>query len=576
MAGLQLSGLASGLDWKGLVDTLMQLERTPATRLEAEKVTNTTRLNALSTLGTRLTELRTAAAALNTAGTFNSRTASLGAAASGWSANAASGAALGTYSFKVSKLATAAKLSGAGDIGSGIAPSSDVSGVTLSTLGTSTAVTAGVFTVNGAQVTVDLTDSLQDLFDKVATATGNTVTASYNATTDRIELAGTGPITLGAANDTSNFLTAARLYNNGTAAISSTSALGAANPSAALSNARLRSAITAVDAEGVGSFSINGVAISYDVDTDSITSVLAKINSSNAGVSAAFDQASDRVVLTNKTTGDVGIAINEASGGLLGALGLTSGTTLTAGENAEFSVNGGETLYSTSNTLSDAVHGITGLSLTAASETTQSVTIAADTAAMRSKIETFITKFNAVQSYIDEQTKTTTTNGKVTAGVLSSNREVQSWATAFRSGAFSAVPGLTGTVSRLEQLGIDFTAGTSQLEIKNSAKLDAALTSHPNDVDAFFRTSATGFAARFSNLFNSFTGSDGNGGLLKGQKDNLLKANTSLDQQIADIDRRLVERRAQMETAFIAMEQAQAKLQQMQTQLTNAFFKDSK
>ena len=41
MASMQLSGLASGLDWKSLVDQLMDLERAPINRIEREKTVNT-------------------------------------------------------------------------------------------------------------------------------------------------------------------------------------------------------------------------------------------------------------------------------------------------------------------------------------------------------------------------------------------------------------------------------------------------------------------------------------------------------------------------------------------------------
>lgn len=572
MAGLQLTGLASGLDWKSLVDQLIQLERTPATQLEIEKITNTSRLTSLSTVGTRLSELKTAADALKEAGLFSGRTATFGGTTT-WTASAADATASGSHTFVVSNLATQARLTGGADIGTGIAATNDVSGVTISSMGTSTAVTAGEFTVNGARVTVDPTDSLQDLFDAISTATSGDVTASYDAATDRITLtSGSGtPVQLGAANDTSNFLTVARLFNNGTDSVSSAGSLGSVSSTATLENARLRTAITAVDGDGKGSFTINGVAIEYDIHTDSLSTVLARINASSAGVTASFDSASDRVILTNKATGDLGISVNEAAGGLLGALGLTSGTTFSAGENAAFTINGGSTLYSTSNTFTEDTHGIPGLSVTATSEDTQTVTIAADTAEMKSKIETFITKFNAVQSFIDDQTRITTTNGKVTAGNLSSNREVQNWAQQLRRAAFSAVSGLTGTVQRLEHLGIDFTAGTSQLAIKDPTKLEAALRDHPNDVEAFFSTASTGFVAQLDSLFTSYIGVNGNGGLLDSQKTSLTKANSGIDEQIAAIERRLEMRREQMEAAFMAMETAQSKLQQMQTQLANAF-----
>jgi flagellar hook-associated protein 2 len=294
-------------------------------------------------------------------------------------------------------------------------------------------------------------------------------------------------------------------------------------------------------------------------------------------VSASFDLTSDRLVLTNKSTGNIGLSVSEEAGGLLSALGLTNNTggTFSAGLNAEYTVNGGDPLISTSNSFSPDSHGLTGLIVTATSTGSQTVTVGADTEKMKSAIQSFIDKFNALQSYIDEQTKITSTNGKVTTSTLTNNREVQSWAQAFRSAAFGAVTGLTGTISRLEQMGIDFTAGTSQLAIRDESKLNAALNDRPQDVEAFFSTNSVGFADRFKALFTSFTGIDGTGGLLKSQKDSLTKSNSSIEQQIADIDRRLVQRREQMEAAFIAMEQAQSRLQQMQTQLTNSFFKDN-
>jgi flagellar capping protein FliD len=107
--------------------------------------------------------------------------------------------------------------------------------------------------------------------------------------------------------------------------------------------------------------------------------------------------------------------------------------------------------------------------------------------------------------------------------------------------------------------------------IKDSAKLDDALARKPDQVSAFFRQASTGFAARIEGLFSSYVGAFGDTGLLGGQRVNLVNRNTALNQQIAALDRRLEQRRAQLETGFIAMERAQATIKQMQSQLTNAF-----
>ena len=90
-------------------------------------------------------------------------------------------------------------------------PGGDPSTVTVGAAGFSTPVTAGTFTVNGAQINIATTDSLQTVFNNIASATlaaGNQVTASYSATTDKITLTSSNgsPIVLGSATDTSNFL----------------------------------------------------------------------------------------------------------------------------------------------------------------------------------------------------------------------------------------------------------------------------------------------------------------------------------------------------------------------------------
>lgn len=562
MAGLQLSGLASNFDWKTVVDQLMQIEHVPADRLTTEKTQNTQKASALAGLDSKLSALQDAATALKEAGLFTSRSASLTTSGSTWSATAAASTTPGTYTLNVTQLATAARRTGATDIAASLASSSDVSGLTLATLPTAAAVKAGTFSVNGAKVTVALTDSLASVFQAISDATGGEVTAAYDSATDKVTLTGaTGLVTLGAANDSSNFLAVFRLGNNGTDAITSATALGTLKTGTPLASAGLRTAA----ASATGSFSINGVSISYDTATDSLTAVLNRITASTAGVTATYDATADRVVLTNKTTGDVGLAVSEGPGGLLAALGVTATSGFSRGQNAEFTLNGGSTLTSTSNTLDAAAHGITGLAVTAKSEGSQTVQITANTSSMRTAIDSFVTKFNDVQAYIDSKTQITSANGKVTAAVLAGNREIQEWQRSLRALAFGAIGGLGGTISRLEDLGIDFSASGTALSVRDESKLTAALTDHADDVAKFFQTSSTGFATKFDQMVTKLTGQSGD------QQDRLAAASTSLDKQVADIERRIEQQRQLLTASFIAMESAQAKIQQQGAAITRAF-----
>jgi len=575
MATTQLSGLVSGFDWKTFIDQTIQYSSVPITNMQTEQTKNLSQISALGSINTSLTSLQTAVTNLQSADIFSARTATAASGTSGLTGTASTGAAIGAYTIAVTQLATASTFKGSADISNGLSTTSDVSGLTLATLPTATAVTAGTFSVNGQQVTVALSDSLQDVFDKIATATTGhgDVTASYDSSTDKISLAsGSGEIVLGAANDTSNFLTVARLSNNGSGAITSGSALATLVRGAPLAGAHLRTAITAVDGSGNGAFSINGVSISYNANTDSLNTVLARITASAAGVTASYDSGSDRVILTNKTTGDTGISVDETSGGLLGALGLTgSGAALAHGLDANFTVNGGPTLASRTNTLTADILGVDGLTVTATAKGTDTVTVAADTAGMQSKINTFISAYNAVQSLITSQTQVTSSNGKVTTSTLSGNHEVAAWAQTLRSDVFAAISGLSGTVTRLESLGIDFNSGTSQLAIKDQSKLDAALEDHPDDVAAFFTKATTGFGARLQSFINTVVGVNGLDGYIDNQTATLTSRNSSLDDQIAAVQRQLDQQRAQLTASFIAMESATQKQQSMQSQLTSAF-----
>jgi flagellar hook-associated protein 2 len=571
MAGLQLSGLASNLDWKTLVDQLMDLERRPVDRLEREQTLNTTRANALTDLGVRLASLRTASSALKDASVFAARTVASSATTGAWTAKSTAGGATGAFKFTVSQLATATVRTGAADIAGPLSGSNDVSGVTLATMRTAAAATGGFFTINGQQVSVSTADSLQDVFAAIDTATSGEVTAAYDSATDRVTLTSTSgdPITLGAANDSSYFLRLMKLANNDDDTITSSGTLGALKTTARLSSAGLRAAITNVGADGAGAFSINGVAIAFNVNDDTLGSVVKRINAAGAGVSAAYDAINDRVTLTNTRAGDAGLTLSETGTGFLAATGLSTGAVTTRGVDAHFTIDDGPRQSSTGNELDAAAHGIDGLSVALTSTGTQTISVSADTTSMRGKIDAFISAYNSVQTFIDEKTRVTTANGKVTTAVLAANREVQDWARELRQLAFGSVSTGSSTLSRLEDLGLGFTGISATLAVRDEAKLTSALRDRAGDVETFFTTPTTGLAARFDSLLTRLAEA------ADGQKTRLNQSNTGLDRQIADLERRLAQQRELLTNSFIKMEEAQSRIQLQGSQLSSAFASNS-
>ena len=67
MSGIQISGLLanSAFDWKSVVDQLIAADSIPVTNLQKEQTTNSDQSSALDALKTQLTDLQTAADALN-------------------------------------------------------------------------------------------------------------------------------------------------------------------------------------------------------------------------------------------------------------------------------------------------------------------------------------------------------------------------------------------------------------------------------------------------------------------------------------------------------------------------------
>ncbi len=574
MAGISVSGLIdNSFDWQSVVDQLVTIEKMPIARLQNEQAVNNDKLASLGVLNSLLSDLSGAAVDLRSTTLFRSRTASSSTSGSTWSLTPSSGATQGSYSIAVSQLATASKRVGASGVSSPLNATSDVSGTTIATLATSTSITEGNFTVNGKTISVALTDSLQDVFDRISAETGGAVTASYDAGTDKVTLTSAGEIELGAVNDSSNFLSALQLSNNGTGTVTSSGKLGSASLSATLASSRLAGSLEA-DADGNGSFSINGVTIDYNVNTDTLRGVLTKINKSTAGVTATYDSANDRFVLTNNSTGDTGVGANEVSGGLLDAMGLTSGSSLQRGKDAKFTVNGGETITSKSNTFTATEHGITGLTIKADSATTQTITVEADTAKMKGALEDFIEKFNLVQSFIDQETAiSTTADGKVSKSTLGGNQEVERWGTKLRTLAFGAISGLSTTMLRIADLGIDFDSISSQLKIKDPAKLETMLSENSDDIANFFGNTSTGFAQQFSSYLTDLLKTKS--GPLAAQNATLIKQNSDLQTQIDSLNRRAENQRTLLMSAFLAMQDAQSTAANQQKSIEDMFFKKS-
>ena len=564
---LGISGLASGFDWRALVDQLTQVERSPQTRLRTEQSSIELRKNAFASIATQLTVLRNRVTALKDTSLYSARSTTVSDSTLA-SSTAAASTPQGSYAFAVTQLATTAARVGTSTVAASLSGSDDVSGLTLADASFASAVTAGSITVNGRQVTIATSDTLQQVFDKVSTATGGQVTGAYSATTDKITLSSAAEIVLGSATDTSNFLTVARLSNNGLDTISSTSALGTLKLNSKLSTAPLSVGINDGGA-GLGAFKINGVQIDYNATTDSISDVIKRITDSGAGVTASYDSINDRFRIANKTTGDLGIALEEVTGNFLAATGL-SASTIERGKDLLYTVNGGGQLASHSNTATGDSSGIEGLSVTVLKENSSfTIGVNADTTKVKSAIQDFIADYNKVQSLIDTDTASTTdAKGKVTAGTLASESDASSISSRLRSILNAQVSGLTTALKQVEGIGIASNGNDNSISIGDSETLDAALANNLGAIQNLFADSAKGVAVKLDEYLEKTIGDDGT---LIGRQDRLGKQSVEIDTQITDQEKVVQANRQRLISSFLAMESARQKSNQQLQYLSQRF-----
>ena len=560
---LGLSGLASGFDWRTLVNQLADVERSPQKRLRAEQGTLFNRNNAFGSIKTQLSVLKNRTDNLSSNDVLQARKATVSDSTI-LSATASAGTASGTYAFNVTQLATASKTAGALGVGANLYSSTNVSSGTLASKGFNPPISAGTITVDGKQITIDPTvDTLKDVFDRIDAATTSNIKGSYDATTDTITLTrlggGGASLVVGSATDTSNFLSVARLSNNGTNELVSASSLGSVTPANALSSANFQTTVSDGGA-GTGEFKINGVSIAFNASSDSVQNLMDRINASAAGVNMSYDRINDQFTLTNKVTGNLGVAVEDVTGNFLAAAGLVTGSSFIAGNDALFTINGGSELSSHSNSLTEETTGIDGVSIALLKTGTSTLSLASDTSAIKGAIKNFIEDYNRAQSTIDSLTSSSTDSaGKVTRSTLAGDTDANEIASKLRAISYNQATGLTGTLNSLAKIGIDTNGDSDQLTLNDETALDDAIANHLSELKNLFNDPDKGIATQLNAYLEKMIGDDG---AVITKQDALTKQSSEIDIQVTDLEKRVQSNRQRLIDSFVQMETAQQTINQ--------------
>ncbi len=309
------SGLASGVQWRDLVDQLMQIEERPAQRVQQKITGIQSRSAAWLTFQSRITTLQDSASVLADGSSFDGVTTTV--TGSGFTASAGASASPGSYAVEVLQVATAEK------IGSDfVASSGDALGLT------------GEFWINGARIAIDAAHTLADLAyainaaDTGTDATGVSATVVSTDVGDQLVLSArsTGAAGIALA-DGADGIAAALGFTDGTSAIKHATSDGATSDAFASSSTAV-STMLGITGTTTGTVDIGGVqdvAIDLTGDLEDIAQAL------NDAATAQGKQISAVVVAETVDGGTVyrldisGTTAFSDANGVLETLGVLEG-----------------------------------------------------------------------------------------------------------------------------------------------------------------------------------------------------------------------------------------------------------
>lgn len=281
---------------------------------------------------------------------------------------------------------------------------------------------------------------------------------------------------------------------------------------------------------GQANFSPKSGSTALDItiaSTDTLTHVVEKINSAGAGVTASLitDASGVRLSLRSTATGEANgfrMTAADSDGNNSDGLGLSvmafdppNGATamqlMQGSSDAKATVNG-IAVTSTSNAMTGVIEGltlnlnkVTGLN----TGTAINITASADTASVQTAIKTFASAYNAMVSYIGNQTKYDPTSKS--GGVLQGDSAATNLQARLRT-MVGTTSGASSAFGRMSDIGLEVQRdGTLTV---SQAKLDAAVGKLSELKKAFSNSDMgnsanSGFARRYSELATQALGVDG-------------------------------------------------------------------
>jgi flagellar hook-associated protein 2 len=573
-----------------VINALLSADQVPVTQLQSQITAIQADQTTYANIATDMSSLQSAEFSLTLQSVTQAKAASSSIAAV--TAKAGPMTQAGTYSVVVNNVATST--TAASTAGLSMSLDSQAGTTPLSQLNLAGKPTGGAFSVvvdgKVQSVNVDLASALTDpngaltaLQSAIQSGIGDaSATVTVGVSNNKVTIGITGStsgtthsISFGATGDSSNFLAMMNLSTvsgktgtDGSLSLGSTSAVGVTSLTNPLNTAGLNTMPTgALDVNGAattaGTFSINGTSFSWDTSKQSLNDIINSINGSNAGVTAQYDSVNDKLDIANKSTGQSAINLQDTGGTFLAAMSLAPGTTAaqTLGVNASITVNGGATITSASNTITNAVPG---LSITAMTQTTAGspavVTVGPDVTGITKSVQTFVDALNKVMLDVGT-TQVKDSSGNY--GDLFGDPNLSGLSNQLLTTVLGRING-SGTYQSLQDIGINTgnvgsTPGTTNSVLFDTTKFAAALAAAPDQVAALFAgTKAVNGFTGIANVLNTFLDTENNvvNGPFAAEKTSTNAQVATMQSQVLAMQSRITSKQSMLVAEFSAMSTA--------------------
>lgn len=328
-------------------------------------------------------------------------------------------------------------------------------------------------------------------------------------------------------------------------------------------------------------------------DNDDLSSIVDAINNAedNPGLTATVintgEEGGSKIVFSSKDTGVENKIEIDTSGmtGQLASLAYKEGMTgskvdqMQEAQDARIKIDNFTTVTSSNNTFEDVIEGVTlnlkkltGTSGSGNAETDDvdvksvKITIENNEKSTKDSLKSFVDAYNGLIATTDKLTgfdPDKEPDDPNRAGALNGDSLTRSVLSQMR-GLMNEPIEVNGKMYQLSDFGISVQRdGKLELE-DDSDKLDDIISENFNVIGQFFGQEDTGFLAKADKLLDSFT--DKTDGALSVKEDTLKERQKSLDDDMAQLDKRMKAYEDRTYKQFVAMDEA---IGQMKNQLNS-------